>query len=881
MKALRAGLIRLSGLLNRARRERDLADMVESHLQMHIDDNLRSGMTPEEARRDAILKLGGVESTKEAYRDRSTIPFLDNLSRDVRFAFRQLRQNPGFTCTAILVLALGMCAAVSIFAFVDAALIKPLPYRNPSQLVGVYESIPDCPHCNLSYLDYLDWKRMNVVFSSLEVYQHGGVILATATGAEAARSARVSDGFFRTLGVSPVLGRDFLPGEDRPGAGRTALLSYATWQARYGGRKDVLGKTVVLDGVPVEIIGVLPKDFSFAPAEPAEFWTPLHATGSLCQARSCHTLYGVARLKEGISLQAALANTKAIAKRLEEQYPDSNRGQGASVVALSEVIAGDIRPILLVSFGGAGLLLLIAGVNVASLLLVRAESRRRETAVRSALGASSLRLVSQFIAESSVLAVLGTVLGLVLSYWAMQLLAGLIPENIVIKMPYLRGLRLSVRVFEFAGVIALVAIVLFSIAPVLRLSASTAKERLADGSRGSAGTTWRRVGSNLVVLELAIAMVLLTGAGLLGQSLYRLLHVDLGLEPDHLATMLMATPESRYRESKQQVALGRQALTTLVNLPGVEAAGITNVLPVGHNSNTTWFRVLGRPYHGEHNEVPEREVSPGYFTTLRATLLRGRYFREGEDASKPSVAIINESLARQYFSGEDPIGKQISYLSDPPKPIEVVGVVKDVREGALDSEPRSVLYRPFEQSPERYLCLVVRTAQRPSSVLPEIAAALHQLGPGIVTADPVTMSDRINDSPSAYLRRSSAYLLGGFAALALLLGVVGLYGVVSYSVSQRTREIGIRMALGAQTTAVYQLILKEAAWLVAIGIGIGVIGSVAAATLIRGLLFGVRSWDVSTLAAVACVLGVAALLAVYAPARHAASVNPVDALRAE
>jgi predicted permease len=676
----------VGGLLPSDRRERELRDEIEGHLQMHVDDNIRSGMTPEQARRDALLKLGGVEPTKEAWRERSTIPFLEHLVRDGGYALRQLRQHAGFTATAILTLALGTGASVAIFAFVDAALLKPLPYHDPSRLVGVFETVALFPQSNLSYPDYLDWKRMNRTLSSLEVFDQNGYRLSTADGAQPASGARVSDGFFRTLGVTPVLGRDFREGEDLLTAPRTVILSYGAWQTRYGGSKDVLGQTVVLNGDPTVVVGVLPQHFHFAPAEPAEFWTTLHPEGGCDLRRSCHGLYGVGRLKEGATAQAALADVKAIAQTLEAQYPDSNRGQGGTIVPLTEVIVGTIRPTLMMLLGGAALLLLIASVNVMGLLLVRSESRKREVAVRSAMGASSARLIAQFVTEGVVLALAGAALGLAAALWAMDLLTRLIPANALASMPFLHGLGLNLRVLSFAGVIGLLAAALFSVTPALRLSSPVIRDGLAEGSRGSAGTIWRRLGSRLVVLELAMAMVLLVCAGLLGKSLYRLLQVDLGLRPEGLVTMQIAAPSADYGKDEQAIALVREIERRALGLPGAEAVGVVaNGLPVGGNGNTTWFRVLGRPWHGEHNECPERDVTPGYFTTVGAKLQRGRYFTEEEDVKKPRVAIINEAMARAHFPNEDPLGKQLSYLSDPPVPIEIVGIVADIREGPLDA----------------------------------------------------------------------------------------------------------------------------------------------------------------------------------------------------
>jgi predicted permease len=588
----------------------------------------------------------------------------------------------------------------------------------------------------------------------------------------------------------------------------------------------------------------------------------------------------VGRLKDGVPLESALANFKGIAQQLERQYPDSNRDQGARIVSLTAVIVGDIRPMLLVLLSGAGLLLLIASMNVASLLLVRSESRQREMAVRSALGGSTLRLTSQFVAEGLVLVAGGSVIGLLLAGWVMRLLIRLIPEDLLARMPYLYGLGLNTRVLLFAGAVSLLAAVLFAVTPTLRLVSADTRAGLAEGSRGSAGTTWRRFGSKLVVLELATAVVLLVGAGLLGQSFYRLLNVDLGFLPDRLATLRVGAPAS-YSEDAQIVLLGRRILNSVAGLPGVESAALTSTLPV-QGGNTVWIRIVGQPYHGEHNEVKFRSVSASYFNTLRARLLRGRYFTEGEDASKRPVAIVDRAFASKYLPGENPIGKQILYApTTTSPPMEIVGVVDDLKEGRMDEVNFPTMYLAFNQDPSTFFSVVARTSPAAESLLPTMVTAIHQIDPGLTTFDPRTMRRRINDSPAAYLRRSSAWLMGGFAGLALLLSAAGLYGVVAYSVSQRTREIGVRMALGAHRGSVYRLILGEAGWLTVIGVVTGLVCSVAAATLIQGLLFNVRPWDATTLATVAGALGIAALLASYLPARRAASVNPSDALRAE
>jgi predicted permease len=861
-----------------------MADQIDAefrfHIEMRTEDNIAAGMSPEEARREACIQFGNPIATKERVAGIDSALMLESIVLDFRFAGRQLLKNPGFALTAILVLAFGMGATVAIFAFVDAALIKPLPYESPTQLVSLYESMATCPRCNVSYLDYLDWKKNSKSFRSLEAWGYSNYQLSSAAGAERVPGVRVSGGFFRTLRVTPILGRGFSAEEDTPAAPRTVLLSYATWQKRFGGNQNVLGQSIVLSDISYTIIGVLPREFQFAPRGSAEFWATLHDPDSCQTRRACHSLFGIARLKDGISLQAAATEISLITKQLEQQYPDSNRDETSLVMPLSEAIVGDIRPILLMLLGGAGLLLLIASVNVSSLLLVRSESRRREMAVRSALGASIARLSQQFAIEGFLLVSAASTLGLVWAYLGMHFLPKLVPDQVLTGMPYLRQLGFSSHLLLFSGILMLSALVLFSITPALGLSAGNSRADLAEGSRGSAGTLWRRLGTKLVVVELAIAMVLLVAAGLLGKSLYKLLHVDIGMRPDHLATLLVSTSKA-YSEDQQEIALEQEIMRRMSALPGVKSVAISHELPVGSWDMTTRIRVVGRPWHGERNEVPERDVSPEYFATLEAKLLRGRYFAEVEnDPKKPRIAIVNERLAKLYFPDEDPIGKKIAYVLAKDS-IEIIGVVEDIKEGELDTTNRPIMYIPFNQSMWASFNLIVRTSQAEQSMLPAMAATIHQINPAIATSNPATMNELIGDSQPAYIHRASALLVGGFAALAMVLGVVGLYGVIAYSVNQRSREIGIRMALGAQRASVYRLILKEACALVALGIVVGLSCSVAATSVIRKFLFGLQPWDPTTLIAISTLLAVVALLASFVPARRAASVNPVEALRAE
>jgi predicted permease len=867
----------------RRRSSKDFAEEINAHLELEVNELRGDGLSEDEARRRARVEFGNVQAAEERFYMRNRVVWLDNCLRDTRFAFRQLLKNPGFATTAVLVLALGIGASVAIFAFVDAALIRPLPYADPTRLVHVTEREMAIPRVNISYLDYLDWKRLNTVLSSMEVFSGWNFLLSTPSGTVPVPAMRVSAGFFRTLGVAPALGRDFYPSEQVPGGPHVVMLSYGTWERRFGLREDVTGTSVRMDGISYSIIGVLPKGFEFALAQPADFWTVMQPVSDCEKRRDCHNLYAVGRLKDGISVQAALANMQSIAQQLERQYPDTNHGRGASVRPLSEAVVGEIRPILLILLAGAGLLLLIACVNVSSLLLVRTEHRKREIAVRGALGASGARIAAQLLTEGMILVLAGGVAGLLFASGAMQVLTFLISKHVMARMPYLLGARLSAHELEFAAIPVLVAVILFSVTPILHLLSWDVREALSDGSRAAAGTLWRRIGRRLVVIEFATTVVLLSAAGLLGKSLYRLLHVDVGFRTDHLATVVVRLPDSAFPDDAQQVAFARSLIDRVENLPGVQVAAITSTLPVTCNCNTDWLRIVGRPYNGGHITANERHVSSGFFATLHTRLLAGRYFIDAEDGSKPRVVVINRAFAREYFPGEAPVGKTLGDPTLSPSSLkQIVGIIDDFKDGSLDDDKQMPAeYIPFNQNPTSAFNLVVRTSHDERSILPLLAATIHQLNGDVGVEQGSTMSDVINDSETAYLHRTTAYLVGGFAALALVLSAVGLYGVIAYSVSRRTREIGVRMALGAHRSSVHRMVLRDASRLAAIGIASGLICSFGAARLLRGVLFGVRPWDLSTLMGVVTVLSIAALVASYVPARRAASVNPVDALRNE
>jgi predicted permease len=873
-------LRKLAALTGRPRFDGELDEEMAFHRE-HIEQELRDrGMSAEEAHYAAIRQFGN--STRMKERSHEVVAFrLETVAQDLRFAVRQMGRNPGFAVTAVLMLAIGMGASTAIFGFVDAALIHALPYGQPNRLVDVAESEAMFPRSNISRYDYEDWKRMNHTLASLDVYGGTGFLLRMGSVAEPVPAARVSAGFFHTLGVQPVLGRDFHPGEDQPGQAKIVMLPYGTWKQRFGTRPDVIGRTVNLSGEQYTIIGVLPRSFAFAPRANAEFWVPLLDRNGCEQRRSCHSLFCVGRLKDGVTVAAANADLKNVAAQLARQYPGSNKGQSASVTPLTELIVGKVRPILLTLLAGAGLLLLIACVNVASLILVRSEKRRREIAVRGALGATPARLVRQFVTEGSLLAVAGCASGLIVAAGLMTLLIHIVPRTMAEGMPFLSIAGLSSHTLLFAAGVTALAAVLLAAIPVLRMRLHDLHEGLAEAGRGAAGRLWQKLGANLVVVELAVAVVLLAGAGLLGKSLYRLLHVELGFDATHLAAVNVT--ETNHAGNKEAlVRLYRNIEQQVSALPGVTSMGISSDMPILCNCDTDWIRIPGKPFHGEHNDVLDRDVSSAYLSTLGVKLIAGRMFTNADDAQHPNVTIVNDTLAKKYFPGEGPIGKQIGDGGLTPGWMRtIVGVIGDFREGALDDVVWPAEYFPLYRNSDTDIVVVARTRGDAAALLPEMVKTLRAISPTLGVYGEVTMEEQASASPTAMMHRFSTWLVGGFAAIALVLCVVGLYGVVAYSVSRRTREIGIRMAMGAERGAVRRLILKEAGWLAALGISAGLGCAVAAATLMRSLLFGVQAWDALTLMAVTAVLGVSALVASFLPASRAAGVNPVEALKTE
>ena len=630
----------------------------------------------------------------------------ETILRDLHFAIRQLRRKPAFAFTAVAVFALAIAGSTAILAFVDAALVKPLPYRNPSRLLALYERIPVGDKYHLSYPDYLDWKRLNHTLASLDIYRPEYLTLYTVKGAEPVSGARISDGFFRTLGVSPFLGRDFYPGEDQPSAQPAVILSYATWQKRFAGSREIVGKSITFDAPttagsnhsPFIVIGVMPRSFHFAPVAPAEFWITLRGFGA--EHRKGYPYYGIARLKEGVTAATAYQDLASIAQRIAAQHPESNHDRSASIMPLTDAIVGDIRPTLLALLSGAGLLSLIGLVNISGLLLVRSESRRREMALRNALGASPSRMIRQLAVEGFLLALLGGGIGLILAAYLIRALTGQIPADMLDSMPYLNGLHLDWRLCLFAGLASLLGGVIFSVAPALRTPLSDIHEDLMSGGRSVAGRSWRRAGSALVALELAITMALLVSAGLLSKSFYRLLHEDLGISADHLAILHVSKLDGL--TDANALALQRQIISRMSHLPGVLSAGISWQIAVTSGENFAnlfqHYRVFGRYYPGQGDEANIRIIGVGYFETLRARLLQGRFLRRRTTMPLTARRYHQPHLRTSFFLATIPWGNVFidDYDQDTRSKLSESSI--DIKEGPLDMSSTAALYEPFNQN---------------------------------------------------------------------------------------------------------------------------------------------------------------------------------------
>ncbi|MGH9868054.1 MAG: ABC transporter permease [Candidatus Polarisedimenticolia bacterium] len=806
---------------------------------------------------------------------------IDSFTRDLRYALRGLRKAPVFTLAVVATLALGIGANTAIFSVVHATLLRDLPFADPDRLVMVWEDASKVgyPRDTPSPANYIDWRDQNGVFESMAAMASVGFNLTGSGEPERIEGARVSATLFPLLGVQPLLGRVFAPDEDRPGANQVVVISHGLWQRRFGSDPAIVGSPLALNGASVTVVGVMAPSFRF-PAVEDEIWIPMAFSADEAGRRGSHFLKVVARLKPGVTLAQAQTEMTGIAHRLEELYPQSNTNVGAVVVPLHEQLVGNLRPALLVLMGAVGFVLLIACANVANLLLARTAARQKEISIRVALGAERRQLVRQFLTESLVLAALGGCAGLLLSQWGIGLMKTFLPD----ALAQVKDVTLGAAVMVFAMAVSVITGLMFGLAPAVQASRQLS-DGLKEGTRGSSsGRMARRVRGALVASEIAVSLVLLIGAGLLMNSFVRLRHVDPGFDPGRLLTMRIALSETTYRQAERRSAFYTELLSGLEALPGVESAAVTTNLPLTFTGNSIGISIEGRPDPPPGREiiVVTRVVSPDYFRTMGIPVTGGRPFTGADrDGSQP-VAVISESMARLHWSGEDPVGRRIkSGPSASGNPYwTVVGVVKDVHQFDLGADPRPQIYLPYAQvgffAPRD---LVVRTSGEPLALAASVRRVVQDLDRDQPIAQVRTMEEIVSSSVGT--QRFSTLMLGLFALVALALASVGIYGLISYSVSQRTREIGIRMALGAQRRDVLRLVIFEGMTLVLVGAGIGLLGALALTRLMQGLLYGVSAVDPVTFLATFLLLAAVALSACYLPARRAARGDQIAAIRCE
>jgi predicted permease len=892
MRHLRAWLLRCAGLLRREQGSRDFADEIDSHLQMHIADNLRSGMTPQEARRQALIKLGGVQQAREQYRNRASLPMLEMLWSDIRFGARVLWKSRAFTIIAIATLALGIAGNTAIFSIVNGVLLNPLPFAQPKQLVAINESKPNFDQGSISYPNFLDWQKDNHTFSAMAVARGSAFSLTGKGEAEQVNAEFVSGSFFPLLGVNPILGRTFTPAEEQGGAAPVALISEGLWQRKFSASPNVLGQNLTLDGRDFTVIGVIPSSFHLRlPSfRERDIYAPIRQwNNSILMNRNAGLgFHGIARLKPGVTLAQAKADMERVTHNLAVAFPDADKGIGASLRPLKEQMVGDVRPFLLVLLAAVGFLLLLACVNVASLLLARSAGRKREFAVRTALGASRARVICQLLTESLLLGSVSGGIGLLLAAWGTHAALKLVP----MALPRVNEIGLDFRVLAFTMGISLLSGTLFGLVPAWKTSQSDPQTALKEGGRGVSGTR-NRTQNAFVVAEMAVALVLLIGAGLMVRSLSRLAKVDPGFDPRNVFTFGLSFPPSMNHASPQQIrASYRELDDKLTATQGVKAVSqVWGALPMSSDDEQLfWLDGQPKPANEEGmNWAVDYIVEPGYLNVMNIPLQRGRFFNSQDDEHSPLVAVVDEVFARKYFPHQDPIGQRIVMNSGGRK-LEIVGIVGHVKQWGLDLDDtqslRAQLYIPCMQMPDDFITLVssgtslvVRYDGNLTPVFDAIRRTSRQMSSQQVIFGDQTMESIIADSIAA--RRFAMILLGAFAVLALGLAAIGIYGVIAYVVGQRTQEIGIRMALGAQRRDVLGLILWQGTRLALLGVAIGMAGAFALTRLMTDLLFGVAATDPLTFALLAGILTVVAMAACYVPARRATRVDPVAALRWE
>ncbi len=814
---------------------------------------------------------------------------MNQLFRDLRLALRQSFKNPAFTAVAVITLALGIGANTAIFSVVNAVLVRPLPFKDPDRLVRVWhtppaKSFPGIDRFSVSAANYIDWQRENHVFDQMGIYSGRLLTLTGVAEPEQVIACTVSAGFFETLGVTPMLGRVFLPEEDRPGT-KVVVLSYRFWQEHFGSNRNIVGSNLVMDGQNFQIAGVMPESFRFP--EFGQMWVPMGWTDKERALRGEHHSVVIARLKPGVDLQQAQAEMNTISSRLEHLYPVDDKGWGALVVPLHRDMVKDIRPALLVLLGAVAFVLLIACANVANLSLARTFSRQKEIAIRSALGASSARLVRQILTESVVLAMIGGMLGLVLAYFGQRFvlafLANQLPNSLIAALDW--------NILVFTACLSILTGVFAGVLPAFRLAKSNVNQALKQGlGRTDANSGSHATRGVLVTAEVALSLVLLIGAGLMIRSLHQLQNVAPGFESHGVLTMTAAVSQSKFPEPQQQVQFFDQVLQRVRALPGVESAGVADDVPLDNNGSHQPVQIDGQPVvpMSEQPEVDVRLISPGYIKSMRTPILRGRDFNDQDIVGRPATALISQSMAQQFWPGQDPIGKRLTLTFFPDQIREVVGVVGDMKLDSQDqARPSTTLYVPLGQvsKPAQAdwqsfpMILVVRSTTSPGSVVSAVTNAVHEVDRNMPVRNVRTMDDLVATSLSQ--PRLNMFLLGIFAALAVLLAGIGIYSVLSYSVRQKVPEIGIRLALGARLADVLRLVVIEGMKPALLGVVIGIAGALALGRVVASLVFQVKPSDPLTFVGVVALLGTIAFLACLIPAYRATRVDPVVALRNE
>ena len=882
MSVLKVAWLRIRSVLSRHAIESDLNDELRFHVEQQVEKNLRAGMSREGARRDALIKFGGLERIKESARDELRPVVVEDAIRDLRYALRALRRSPGFTVVSSLTLALGIGASTAIFTLVDSVLLRPLPFPQPERLAMIRPTSGS--RLSAAYLH--EWRLRSRSIQDMAGWRDERANLTDGVRPLEVLVDRTTANYFATLGVPPLLGRTFTASADLSRVESEVVLSHGFWLRRYGGARDIIGQSMMLDGKPFTIVGVMPEGFTIRTNElagsRAELWAPFALMPTNWTGMG-GVLTVVARLKADASVARARSDLSLIAHAIEEQHPSYSRDWGVEVLPLLDATVNDVRPTLLVLFGAVAILLLIACANVANLVLGRAATRQSEMAIRRSLGATDGRLVRQLLAESLALALLGGVLGVIVAIWGTELLVAALPAGF--QLPRVQEIGVNVRVLSFAVAVTMLSAIGVGLVPSFRSALSASPPALQDVTRGnSPGPTRNRIAGALVISEVALALILLAGAALLSRSFWELIRVDPGFEPDQVLTMRTTLPASKYDTDDRVRAFSTALLGRIAGLPGVRAVGSSNYLPMSRFGAAARFEIAGRPEaRMEDQKFSWVTVVGGrYFEAMGIPLLRGRLPGHLDSHPEQPIFVIDEQLARRYWPNADPVGARLTWNRGENKPLsgEIVGVVGRVRSQSMAGDsPPPMAYWWFPNAPNRELTVVLRTQGSVDAIGGLLSGQVRELDPN----QPMSELGSMQDLVSADLARPRLTMLivAGFAAVALVMAAIGLYGLVAFMVAQRTREIGVRMALGAQYRDVLQLVMRRGAVLVGTGLAIGVVSTLVLGRFVASLLYGVTPSDPATLLAVSLFLAAVALVATYFPARRAARVEPMVALSAE